>query len=121
MSISITQGLIKTYKETHGMTKETEAFYYGHHEKMRQIERDHQNAINAIADPYLNNSSKSSTTSTRTNCSICSGTGVDPFPWEDGSTGHGQGIYTNQSGKKCPHCGRYTWHQHVRCPKCNAR
>lgn len=68
-------------------------------------------------------SSRSSTTS-RSSCSICHGTGVDPFPWKDPTSNAGQRLpwcYTNQSGTKCPYCNEYVWHQHAKCPKCNAR
>lgn len=46
----------ETLKETHGMDKETEKFYYEHQNRMMQMERDYQNAINTIADPYIENS-----------------------------------------------------------------
>ncbi len=119
---------LKTLQETHGMTKETADFYYRHQNKMAEMDRDFQNAINAIAEPYLNSTRKSnsshSSTSSSSKCSICNGTGVDPLPWGEYHAGHGSGLpwcYTNQSGTECPYCKEYTWHQHHKCLKCNVR
>lgn len=69
------------------------------------------------------NSSHDSSAS-RSSCSICHGTGVDPFPWKDAASNVGRGLswcYTNQSGTRCPYCKETVWHQHARCSKCNAR
>lgn len=64
----------------------------------------------------------SSSRNSSASCSICNGTGVDPFPWEDAASNAGRNLpwcYTNPSGKKCQYCGKYTWHQHHRCVKCH--
>ena len=124
VSISISRSMLKTYKETHGMTKETAAFYHEHNSKMAQMDRDYQNAINAIAEPYLNSTRKSnsshSSTSSSSKCSLCNGTGIDPHVYHSGDPKPAVGGYTHSSGEKCIYCGKYKWHQHVYCPKCNA-
>ena len=124
VSISISRSMLKTYKETHGMTKETAAFYHEHNSKMAQMDRDHQNAINAIAEPYLNSTRKSnsshSSASSSSKCSLCNGTGIDPHVYHSGDPKPAVGGYTHSSGGKCVYCGKYEWHQHVYCPKCNA-
>lgn len=69
-----------------------------------------------------NDNSSHSSSSSRSSCSICNGTGIDPFPWKDGLVGRGlPSGYTNASGTKCPYCKEYVWHQHAKCPKCNVR
>lgn len=73
---------------------------------------------------YHDDSSYSSTTSTsgKSVCNNCHGTGVDPFPWKDPSSNVGQGLpwcYTNHDGAKCPYCNEWAWHQHYKCPSCN--
>ena len=124
VSISISRNMLKTYKETHGMTKETAAFYHEHNSKMGQMDRDYQNSINAIAEPYLNSTRKSnsshSSTSSSPKCSMCNGTGIDPHAYHSGDPKPAVGGYTHSSGGKCIYCGKYEWHQHVYCPKCNA-
>ena len=125
LAIVFVKKLLQGYEETHGHTKEAADAYYNHKNWEVQSERNYQKAIDDIADSYLNesNSSRNSTNSS-SKCSICHGTGVDPFPWEDAASNAGQGLpwcYTNKSGKKCPYCKKYTWHQHHRCPKCNVR
>lgn len=70
-----------------------------------------------------NESSSHSTTTSSSSCSICNGTGIDSFPWEDPTSTVGQRMawgYTNQAGNKCPYCSKYTWHKHAYCPKCKA-
>lgn len=64
-------------------------------------------------------SSRSSTTSS-SSCSICRGTGIDPHVYHSGDPKPAVGGYTHSSGGKCVYCGKYEWHQHVYCPKCNA-
>ena len=69
-------------------------------------------------------SSRSSKTSS-SSCSICHGTGMDPYANESAGAGSfvGSGLtvgYTNHSGNRCPYCTKTSWHQHVYCPKCNA-
>lgn len=124
VSISISRNMLKTYKETHGMTKETAAFYHEHNSKMAQMDRDYQNSINAIAEPYLNSTRKSnsshSSTSSSPKCSMCNGTGIDSHVYHSGDPKPAVGGYTHSSGGKCIYCGKYEWHQHVYCPKCNA-
>lgn len=124
ITISATEHYLKSLKETHGMTKETAAFYYEHKNKMAQMERDYQNSINAIAEPYLNSTRKSnssnSSTSSSSKCSMCNGTGIDPHAYYSGDPKPAVGGYTHSSGGKCIYCGKYEWHQHVYCPKCNA-
>ena len=106
------------------MTKETAAFYHEHNSKMGQMDRDYQNSINAIAEPYLNSTRKSnsshSSTSSSPKCSMCNGTGIDPHAYHSGDPKPAVGGYTHSSGGKCIYCGKYEWHQHVYCPKCNA-
>lgn len=120
VSISISRNMLKTYKETHGMTKETAAFYHEHNSKMAQMDRDYQNTINAIAEPYLNgtrksNSSNSSTSSSSKTCTYCGGTGVSKIGIL-GSGGTGV-AYTNAAGEDCPYCDEYDYkfHHHDRC------
>lgn len=120
VSISISRSMLKTYKETHGMTKENAALYHEHNSKMVQMDRDHQNAINAIAEPYLNsirksNSSHSSTSTSSKTCSYCGGTGVSKIGIL-GSGGTGV-AYTNATGEDCPYCDEYDYkfHHHERC------
>lgn len=63
----------------------------------------------------------SSSNSSSEKCSICHGTGVDPFAWETPGSLQLNGLkgcYTNSRGSECPYCNKYTWHQHARCP-CN--
>ena len=124
ITISATEHYLKSLKETHGMTKETAAFYYEHNSNMAQMERDYQNTINAIAEPYLSNTRKSSSshssTSSSSKCSMCNGTGIDPHVYHRGDPKPTVGGYTHSSGGKCVYCGKYEWHQHVYCPKCNA-
>lgn len=124
MAISFAEQQIKSLKETHGMTKETAAFYHEHNSKIAQMDRDYQNAINAIAEPYLNSTRKSnsshSSTSSSSKCSLCNGTGIDPHVYHSGDPKPAVGGYTHSSGSKCVYCGKYEWHQHVYCPKCNA-
>lgn len=124
ITISATEHYLKSLKETHGMTKETAAFYYEHNSNMAQMDRDYQNTINAIAEPYLNSTRKSnsshSSTSSSSKCSICNGTGIDPHVYHRGDPKPAVGGYTHSSGGKCVYCGKYEWHQHVYCPKCNA-
>lgn len=79
-----------------------------------------------VSGGYYNDDDDNSSygsSSSRSSCSMCNGTGVDPFPWEDATSNVGRNLpwcYTNPSGKKCPYCKRYTWHQHHKCPKCNS-
>ncbi len=124
MAISFAEQQIKTLKETHGMAKETADFYYSHQNKMAEMDRDYQNTINAIAEPYLNSTRKSnsshSSTSSSPKCSMCNGTGIDPHAYHSGDPKPAVGGYTHSSGGKCIYCGKYEWHQHVYCPKCNA-
>ncbi len=124
MKISLTQSLLKTLQETHGMTKEvlntyTEIKAWEHNQNM-----EHQRAIDAIAEPYLNSTRKSnsshSSTSSSSKCSMCNGTGIDPHVYHSGDPKPAVGGYTHSSGGKCIYCGKYEWHQHVYCPKCNA-
>ena len=75
-------------------------------------------------DGYSNSNSASGSnrTSSSSKCSICGGTGVDPIPWEDPAYNAGSGLkwcYTHKSNGKCKYCGKFGWHQHARCPKCN--
>lgn len=67
-----------------------------------------------------NGSSSHSSTSTSSKCSICNGTGIDPHAYYSGDPKPAVGGYTHSSGGKCIYCGKYEWHQHVYCPKCNA-
>lgn len=124
MAIRVAKQHLENLKETHGMTKETERFYYEHKSKMAQMDRDYQNSINAIAEPYLNSTRKSkssnSYTSSSSKCSICNGTGIDPHTYYSGDPKPWVGGYTHSSGGKCIYCEKYQWHQHVYCPKCNA-
>lgn len=72
---------------------------------------------------YNDDNSSYGSSSSHSSCSICNGTGVDPHPWEDAASNVGRNLpwcYTNSSGKKCPYCKKYTWHQHHKCPKCNS-
>lgn len=120
-SIGFLNSLMKTYKETHGMTKEVAEFYHKHKNWEAQMDRDFQNAINAIAEPYLNGTDSShSSASSSSKCSICNGTGIDPHAWHSGDHTPSAGGYTHSSGDKCVYCGKYEWHQHKYCPKCNA-
>ena len=120
-SIGYLNNLLKTLKETHGMKKEVAEFYHKHKNWEAQMNRDFQKAINDIAEPYLNGTEKSSSyTRSSSKCSICNGTGVDPHPWHSGDATPRAGGYTHSSGGKCVYCGRYEWHQHKYCPKCNA-
>lgn len=124
LAISFANKLLEGYQKTHGMTKEAAKLYYEHEAWKAQSDRDYQNAINGIVESYLDDSdtSQSSTTSDSP-CSMCHGTGIDPFPWKDAASNAGNGPfgYTNQSGHKCPYCDERVWHQHKRCPKCNVR
>lgn len=64
-------------------------------------------------------SSPSSRSETRSTCSKCHGTGVDPNYlkyWGGRQSWLG---YYNKSGNKCPHCGNYAEHYHSRCSDCN--
>lgn len=124
MKISLTQSLLKTLQETHGMTKEvlntyTEIKAWEHNQNM-----EYQKAIDEIAEPYLNSTRKSnsshSSTSSSSKCSMCNGTGIDPHVYHSGDPKPAVGGYTHSSGGKCIYCGKYEWHQHVYCPKCNA-
>jgi|GEM_PF-1605635 hypothetical protein len=67
-----------------------------------------------------NGSSSHSSTSSSSKCSICNGTGIDPHAYYSGDPKPAVGGYTHSSGGKCIYCGKYEWHQHVYCPKCNA-
>lgn len=124
LAISFANKLLEGYQKTHGMTKEAAKLYYEHEAWKAQSDRDYQNAINEIVESYLDDSgtSQGSTTSDSP-CSMCHGTGIDPFPWKDAASNAGNGPfgYTNQSGHKCPYCDERVWHQHKRCPKCNVR
>ena len=124
LSISFARKLLKDYQKTHGMTKEAAKLYFEHEAWKAQSDLNYQNAVNEIVDSYLDDSgtSQSSTTSDSP-CSMCHGTGIDPFPWKDAASNAGNGPfgYTNQSGHKCPYCDERVWHQHKRCPKCNVR
>ncbi|MGN1156633.1 MAG: hypothetical protein ACI4TK_10680 [Agathobacter sp.] len=118
--------MLKSFKETHGMKKEAAKVYYEQNSRMAQMDLDYQKSINAIAEPYLNSTRKSnsdhSSSSSSSNCTICNGTGVDPFPWKEVRAGYGLRLcYTNKSGNKCPYCKEYVWHQHAKCPKCSVK
>lgn len=126
VKISITRNLLKTLQETHGMTKEVLKTYtdikaWEHNQNM-----EHQRAIDAIAEPYLNSTRKSnsshSSTSSSSKCSLCNGTGIDPSAYElTYVIGRGLVVgYTNQSGTECPYCKKISGHKHVYCPKCKA-
>ncbi len=67
-----------------------------------------------------NGSSSHSSTSSSSKCSICNGTGIDPHAYHSGDPKPAVGGYTHSSGGKCIYCGKYEWHQHIYCPKCNA-
>ncbi|WP_025830780.1 hypothetical protein [Bacteroides stercorirosoris] len=79
MAISFVKLHLENLKETHGMTKETEQFYYEHKNKMAQMDRDYQNSINAIADSYLDKPSNKSSVYRHSNgeplCPDCKGSG----------------------------------------------
>lgn len=124
MQISLTQSLLKTLQETHGMTKETLNTYIEIKGMEQKQNMEFQRAINEIAEPYLNSTRKSnssqSSTSSSSKCSLCNGTGIDPHVYHSGDQKPAVGGYTHSSGGKCIYCGKYEWHQHVYCPKCNA-
>ena len=127
VSISMSRSMLKSFKETHGMKKEAAKVYHEQNRRMAEMDLEYQRATDAIAEPYLKSTRKSnsshSSTSSPQKCSICNGTGVDPHPWEDAASNVGRNLpwcYTNSSGKKCPYCKKYTWHQHHKCPKCNS-
>lgn len=124
MQISLTQSLLKTLQETHGMTKETLNTYIEIKGMEHKQNMEFQRAINEIAEPYLNSTRKSnssqSSTSSSSKCSLCNGTGIDPHVYHSGDPKPAVGGYTHSSGGKCIYCGKYEWHQHVYCPKCNA-
>ncbi len=124
MQISLAQSLLKTLQETHGMTKETLNTYIEIKAMEHKQNMEFQRAINEIAEPYLNSTRKSnssnSSTSSSSKCSICNGTGIDPHAYYSGDPKPYVGGYTHSSGGKCIYCGKYEWHQHVYCPKCNA-
>ena len=58
-------------------------------------------------------------------CPNCKGTKVESFPmYENDPSGAavnaGRQIgYTNSRGHLCKYCGKYTWHIHLKCYKCN--
>lgn len=60
-------------------------------------------------------------------CSQCGGTKVDRTAlYENDPSGaavntNGHVGYTNSQGNKCPYCGRYSYHVHLKCPKCGYR
>lgn len=70
-----------------------------------------------------NSNSSSSSNSTVNTCSVCGGNRVDKTPYyindPSGAGTHARGItgYTHKSGK-CKYCGKYDWHIHVKCHKC---
>lgn len=125
ISISVLKQLMTTLKETHGMTKEVLKTYTEVKAREHNQNMEHQRAIDAIAEPYLNSTRKriSSHGMPSSSCSICNGTGVDPFPWDENSSFSKFALplcYINQSGKKCPYCKKIIWHQHAYCSKCKA-
>lgn len=124
VSISLSRNMLKYYKDTHGMTKEEAALYSKHNSRIAQMERDYQNATNALVEPYLNSSGNGyyshSSSSSRSKCSICNGTGIDPHAYYSGDPKPSVGGYTHSYNEKCIYCGKYKWHQHVYCPICNA-
>lgn len=67
-----------------------------------------------------NGASSHSSTSSSSKCSMCNGTGIDSHAYYSGDLKPAVGGYTHSSGGKCIYCGKYEWHQHVYCPKCNA-
>lgn len=67
-----------------------------------------------------NGASSHSSTSSSSKCSMCNGTGIDSHAYYSGDPKPAVGGYTHSSGGKCIYCGKYEWHQHVYCPKCNA-
>ena len=126
MAISFAEQQIKMLKETHGMKKETAAFYYEHQNKMAQMNNELQKSINEIAEPYIERTRKSnsshSSTSSSSKCSMCNGTGIDPARFDLTfllSNGLVVGYY-NKAGTKCPYCKEYSGHKHIYCPKCQA-
>ncbi|MDE5886235.1 MAG: hypothetical protein K2H46_01475 [Muribaculaceae bacterium] len=68
--------------------------------------------------PPASGSSGGSSTSSKTGCSKCGGTGVNKTPNSGGSL-QSWVAYYNSNGSKCPYCFRYTSHYHDRCPSCN--
>lgn len=58
-------------------------------------------------------------------CSSCGGSGVQSTAlYQNDPTGAlantvGEVAYTNHSGNKCKYCGKYSYHVHLKCPKCN--
>lgn len=74
-------------------------------------------------DPHENKrsssqSSKQSSNTTKSQCSTCRGTGLDPMPTSSPGVGGWIGIFHN--GKSmCKYCKKYESHWHDKCPHCN--
>lgn len=118
LSISFARKLLKDYQETNGMTKEAAKAYFEHEAWKAQSDLNYQNAVNAIVDSYLDDSSNGSNTSSSSDsktCPYCGGTGVSKI----GILGSGGSnvAYTNASGEECPYCDDYDYefHHHDRC------
>lgn len=121
ISLNIKRSALETAKETNGMSQESYQSYLNIKGEMMRQQREWQQTVNDMCDPYLNSThSSSSSSSTKSNCNICNGTGFDPFPWGRGSNKPHVGGYTHPGGSKCRYCTTYEWHQHVYCPKCQA-
>ena len=117
ITINVNKSLLKTLKETHGMTWDDYDFYLEQQRRMAQMDRELREAINSITPTGTHASTSSSSSS----CSICGGTGIDPFAWESDSPYRPSvGGYTNSDGNRCPYCSKTNWHQHKYCPKCKA-
>lgn len=81
---------------------------------------------------YNNNGNRNKSNRNHNNnsrsCTVCGGTGIqtsvayenDPY---GASYAIGQGLvgYTNRDGNRCYRCGRYTYHLHYKCYRCNNR
>lgn len=116
LKIAGIRAILNFLEKSHGMTQDQyEAFCQSENYRieMNKADREFMRTINSMSSSVNSSSSSSSS------CSICHGTGIDPFAWESGDIPRG-GAYTNPSGSTCPYCNKHTWHQHKYCPKCNA-
>lgn len=72
----------------------------------------YSSGTSSSSSPSLPSSSSKGT------CSVCHGTGVNPSPASGGDLSSWK-AHTNTEGIQCIYCGRYSWHQHLRCYNCN--